>query len=117
MERMELVNNFSGNLQAQWVEPKWYVLFVRSNQEMRVAQHLQYRDIEHFVPVFESVRKWRDRKVKLSRPLFPGYVFVRMPLTERLKALVVPNVVDFVGTRNVPSDRKSTRLNSSHANI
>jgi len=98
-----VVDNFSEAVQAGWLKPKWYVLFVRSNQEKRVSQHLEYRAIEHFLPVFESVRQWRDRKVKLHRPLFPGYVFVRLAMTERLKALVVPNVVDLVGTRNIPT--------------
>ncbi|HEY6253199.1 MAG TPA: UpxY family transcription antiterminator, partial [Candidatus Angelobacter sp.] len=103
MERMSVGDHVSEAAQAGWLEPKWYVLFVRSNQEKRVAQHLEYRAIEHFLPVFESVRQWRDRKVKLQSPLFPGYVFVRLAMTERLKALVVPNVVDLVGTRNVPT--------------
>jgi transcription antitermination factor NusG len=88
---------------AGWLVPKWYVLFVRSNQEKRVAQHLTHRQIEHFLPVFDSIHQWRDRKVKLSQPLFTGYVFVRIPLVERLKVLVIPNVVNLVGTRNTPS--------------
>lgn len=83
--------------------PKWYVLFVRSNQEKRVAQHLTDRSIQHFLPALDSVRQWRDRKVILSRPLFAGYVFVRLPLVERLKVLVVPSVVNLVGTASAPS--------------
>ncbi|HXA84431.1 MAG TPA: UpxY family transcription antiterminator [Candidatus Dormibacteraeota bacterium] len=90
-------------MQAGWLEPKWYVLYVRSNQEKHVAQHLKDREVEHYLPTFESVRQWRDRKVKLLSPLFPGYVFIRLALTERLKALAVPNVVSLVGTRNNPS--------------
>ncbi len=85
------------------LEPKWYVLFVRSNQEKRVAMHLTDRAIEHFLPAFNSLRQWRDRKIKLLRPLFPGYVFVRLPLVERLKVLHVPNVVNLVGTRTAAS--------------
>lgn len=103
MERTNVANIFDEAVVAGWAQPKWYVLFVRSNQEKRVSQHLQDRAIEHFLPVFESVRQWKDRKVKLQCPLFPGYLFVRLPLTERLKVLVVPNVVNLVGTRNVPS--------------
>ena len=103
MERISVLDRVSEAKQAEWLEPKWYVLFVRSNQEKRVAQHLEYRAIEHFLPVYESVRQWRDRKVKWQRPLFPGYVFVRLAMTERLKVLVVPNIVNLVGTRNGPT--------------
>jgi transcription antitermination factor NusG len=104
MEPMNIDSDRLGaGMQAEWLAPKWCVLFVRSNQEKRVAQHLSSRAIEHFLPAYESVRQWRDRKVKLLSPLFPGYVFVRLPLVDRPKALLVPNVVNLVGTRNVPA--------------
>ncbi|HEY2115695.1 MAG TPA: UpxY family transcription antiterminator [Candidatus Angelobacter sp.] len=90
-------------LHAGWLEPQWYVLFVRSNQEKRVVQHLASRSIEHFLPLWESVRHWQDRKVKLLKPLFPGYVFVRLSLVDRLNALRVPNVLNLVGTKNAPA--------------
>ncbi len=91
------------DIQEDWLKPKWYVLFVRSNQEKQVAQHLSSRLIDHFLPLHESVHQWKDRKVKLASPLFPGYVFVRLALVDRLKALLVPNVVNLVGTANTPS--------------
>jgi transcription antitermination factor NusG len=83
--------------------PHWYVLFVRSNQEKRVAHRLAGLDVEHYLPCFESLRQWKDRRVRLAAPLFPGYVFVRLPLLERAKVLTLPNVVSFVGPRNSPS--------------
>lgn len=84
-------------------QPKWYVLFVRSNQEKRVAHRLSGRSVEHFLPCYESLRHWKDRRVRLQTPLFPGYVFVRLPLLERLRVLTLPNVVSLVGPRNSPS--------------
>jgi transcription termination/antitermination protein NusG len=88
---------------ADFEESKWYVLFVRSNQEKRVALSLNERGIELFLPCYPSVRQWKDRRVNLERPLFPGYVFVRLPFLERMKVIMVPNVVALVGTRNSPS--------------
>jgi transcription antitermination factor NusG len=84
-------------------QPRWYVLFVRSNQEKRVADALGGRDVEHFLPCYKSVRQWKDRRVTLEIPLFPGYVFLRLSLAERAKALTVSNVVSLVGNRNQPS--------------
>jgi len=83
-------------------QPRWYVLFVRSNQEKRVAEALRGREVEHFLPCYRSVRQWKDRRVKLEVPLFPGYVFVHLPLAERVKAVTISNVVSLVGG-NVPS--------------
>jgi transcription termination/antitermination protein NusG len=95
--------SLEAGMQPEWLAPHWYVLFVRSNQEKRVAQHLSSRAVEHFLPAYESIRQWQDRKVKLISPLFPGYIFVRLALVERSKALLVPNVVSLVGTPNGPS--------------
>jgi transcription antitermination factor NusG len=84
-------------------DPNWFVLFVRSNQEKRIAQRLADRQIEHFLPCCRSVRQWKDRRVTLEMPLFPGYVFVRLPFLERSKVLTLPNVVSLVGNKNSPS--------------
>ena len=82
---------------------RWYALHVRCNQEKNVAQSLDSRGVEHFLPSYQSRRRWKDRQVTLDMPLFPGYLFVRLPLLERSKALMAPNVVSLVGTRNVPA--------------
>jgi transcription antitermination factor NusG len=84
-------------------DPKWYVLFVRSNQEKRVARSLGDRGVEYLLPCYRSRRQWKDRRVELELPLFPGYVFVRLPFTERMKALTVPNVVSLIGNKKAPS--------------
>lgn len=81
----------------------WYALFVCSNQEKRIAQGLDQRGVEHFLPCYRSVRQWKDRRVKIEVPLFPGYVFVRLRLIDRLKVLAIPHVVALVGTGHSPS--------------
>ncbi len=90
-------------LHPEWATPKWYALFVRSNQEKRVVLHLQDRAVEYFLPAYESTRRWQDRKVKLLTPLFPGYVFVKLPFIERSRVVFIPNVVSLVGSRIAPS--------------
>lgn len=84
-------------------QPKWCALFVRVNQEKHVAHHLESRGVEHFLPTYLSVRNWKDRQVRLERPLFPGYVFVRLSLMDRMKAVTVPNVLRMVGPNGRPS--------------
>jgi|HubBroStandDraft_1064217.scaffolds.fasta_scaffold340679_2 transcription antitermination factor NusG len=77
--------------------PRWFAAYTRSNHERSAADQLAQRSIAHFVPTYESVRVWKDRKKRLERPLFPGYVFVRVPLEEKLRVLVVPGIVRLVG--------------------
>ena len=83
--------------------PQWFVLFVRTNQEKTTASRLDYLHIEHFLPCFSSLRQWKDRRVTLEMPLFPGYVFVRLPHAERMRVLTLPNVLYLVGSGSSPA--------------
>lgn len=75
----------------------WYAAFTIANHEKRVSQQLGAREVEHFLPLYSSVRQWKDRRVELELPLFPGYVFVRISLRERLRVLQIPGVAQLVG--------------------
>ena len=92
--------------------PLWFAAYTRANHERTAADHLAQRSIAHFVPTYESVRVWKDRKKRLDLPLFPGYVFVRVPLEEKLRVLVVPGIVRLVGFDGrplpVPDDEIAT---------
>jgi transcription antitermination factor NusG len=68
-----------------------------------VAAQLCVRSVEHFLPVYESVRQWKDRRMKLQLPLFPGYVFVQLALRDRLRVLEVPGVAKLVGFNGSPT--------------
>lgn len=81
----------------------WFVLFVRSNQEKKTALRLAERNIEHLLPCCRSLRQWKDRRVTLDKPLFPGYIFVHLPFPERAKVLKLPNVVSLVGSKHAPA--------------
>jgi transcription antitermination factor NusG len=81
----------------------WYAAYTCSRHEKRVAEQLQERGIEHFLPLYRSVRRWKDRKKELELVLFPGYVFVRLDLADRLRVLQLPGVVRFVSFNGQPA--------------
>jgi transcription antitermination factor NusG len=89
-------------LESESVDPRWYAAYTRANHEKRVAEQLGVRLVEHFVPLYESLSRWKDRKVRLQLPLFPGYVFVRLTRSERLRVLQVPGVARLVGFNGLP---------------
>lgn len=74
----------------------WYALCTRSRHEKRVAEQLGSREIEHFLPLYQTVHRWKDRRMRLELPLFPGYVFVRIPLEKGRCVLELPGVARFV---------------------
>ncbi len=84
-------------------EPRWYAVYTSANHEKRVARQLEQRSVEHLLPLYESVRRWKDRRVRLQMPLFPGYVFVRLALRDRLPLLQIPSVVRLVSFDGQPA--------------
>src|SRR5271170_2662379 len=86
-----------------YVQARWYAAYTRANHERRVAEQLVERGVENFLPQYESVRKWKDRRVRLYMPLFPGYVFVHLALQNRLLVLEVPGVARLVGFNGSPA--------------
>jgi transcription antitermination factor NusG len=67
-----------------------------------VSENLQRKDIETFLPVYSTVRRWKNGDHQVSLPLFPGYTFVRIGFTDRLRAVKVPGVVRLVGFNSAP---------------
>ncbi len=88
----------------------WYATYTCANHEKRVAAELRVRDVEHFLPLYSSVRRWKDRRVQLELPLFPGYVFVRLALCERLRVVQIPSVVRLVGFGGLPTALPDSEL-------
>ena len=98
-------------------QPHWYALYTCANHEKRVAAELTHRSVENFVPLYSSVRRWKDRRVTLDLPLFPGYVFVRMALAEKLKVVQVPSVVRLVGFGGLPAALPETEMEIVRAGL
>ena len=81
----------------------WYAVSVRSRHEKLVTRHLEHQGLNYFLPVYRSVRRWKDRRKELEMPLFPGYVFVSLNLRERLGVLQAQGVMQFVTFQGQPA--------------
>jgi len=83
-------------------EPRWYAVRVKSNRELIVANGIDHRGYEHFLPAYQTRRTWSDRVTEIESPLFPGYVFCRLNIQLRLPILQTPGVVSFVEFGRTP---------------
>ena len=81
----------------------WYALYTCPRHEKRVAEQIEQRCFSCFLPLYRSVRRWKDRRKELELALFPGYVFVQMQLANRLQVLQLPGVVRLVSFNGQPS--------------
>ena len=80
----------------------WYALHTMSNCEAKVAVYLRAFDIETFLPDYPSRRQWNDRIKMIRRPLFPGYLFSRLPKKPPSQALGAPGLAYIVGFAGIP---------------
>ncbi len=71
--------------------------------EKVVAQQLAQKAIETYLPLYETVHRWKDRNARVHLPLFPGYVFVRIPLEEQLRVLTLDSVLRLVSFNGKPA--------------
>ncbi|WP_342641989.1 transcription termination/antitermination protein NusG [Rhodoligotrophos ferricapiens] len=92
---------------------RWYIVHTYSNFEKKVAETLKeqaaQQGLEHLfedilVPTEEVVEVRRGRKVTSERRFFPGYVLVRMEMTDQAYHLIrnIPKVTGFLGSDNRP---------------
>jgi len=77
-------------------DPRWVAVYTVARHEKVVAQQLQERRIETFLPLYRSLHRWKDRKKEVELALFPSYVFVRIEASKKLPVLQVPGVVSIV---------------------
>ena len=101
---------------------RWYVVHVYSGFEKKVVQsikeQIEAKDMsdlfeEVLVPTEEVVEMRRGSKVKSDRKFFPGYVLVKMDLTDETWHLVknTPKVTGFLGARGRPSPISEAEAN------
>src|SRR5258708_13134742 len=96
--------NHGGHLEMpqSFHQPLWYAAYTSANHEKRVGEQLAVRSVEHFLPLYSSLRRWKDRRGKLELPLFPRDVFLCFALPGRLVVLQNPPVAGVGGVNGMP---------------
>lgn len=63
----------------------WKVLFVKPRTEKKVGEYCKLYGIDYYLPLREHTRNVQRRKITVILPLFPSYVFVRLPPSQKLQ--------------------------------
>ena len=87
---------------------KWFVIYTKSRNELRVTERLLCIGIEVYTPTRVEVRQWSDRKKKIIVPLLPSMVLVCLKENEVDRVFDVPGVVRYLfenGKRAVVFDK------------
>jgi transcription antitermination factor NusG len=94
--------DLAAGLPIQPVTANWYALYTAPRHEKLVADHINRHGIPCFLPLYRSVRRWKDRRKELAMVLFPGYVFVRVAPQDRLQVLQLPGAIRLVTFNGCP---------------
>jgi len=62
----------------------------------KVAEEFRKQKIEHYLPLYKTIRQWSDRKKRVELPLIRSYVFVRINRKNYMKVLKTQHVVKVV---------------------
>jgi transcriptional antiterminator RfaH len=83
-------------------EDKWYALYTRPRAEKLVYQRLVEANIETFLPIQKTYRKWSDRKKLVEKPLLSSYIFVKTNSKNFPAVYKTNGVVKFISFEGQP---------------
>lgn len=84
--------------------PRWFAVHTRYQHEKTVAATLVNRGFEVFLPTYDTVHHWTDRKKRVTLALFPGYLFFANEIDRRIQILSTPGVNAIVKAGSVPAE-------------
>jgi transcription antitermination factor NusG len=82
---------------------EWFAVHTRSRHEKSVYEQLRGKQIQTFLPLYRSSKRWKNGQAGAELPLFTGYVFVRIDGKKTLPVLQTPGVARFVGFGSGPA--------------
>ncbi len=99
---------------AQNSDAPWYCVHTRSRHENVVQQRLAEKGLNSFLPMMEVWSKRKDRRKKIHKPLFSGYLFVNEYLNRHkgLEILKTPGVVQILGNEQGPLSVPESQIES-----
>ena len=89
---------------------KWFILYTRPNQEIKVAEQLKEINIYCFCPTVTIFKQYSDRKKKLLKPVLPSYVFVFIEEEKRNDVFSVFGIVRYMFWLGKPATVRESEI-------
>ena len=97
------------------VMPPWFAIRTSPRWEVRASSELSQRGLETYLPLCRVKRRWSDRTKIIDQPLFPGYLFGRFQMADRILVLQAPGVKQILGTGNTPTPISQAEIDNLKA--
>jgi len=78
------------------MKKKWFVVYTRPQQELKVARELSAMGITNYCPTVTLLKQYSDRKRKVKKPLLSSYVMVELEEKERHKVFACSGIVRYL---------------------
>jgi transcriptional antiterminator RfaH len=78
------------------MEKKWFVVYTRPQQELKVAEQLSAMGITNYCPTITLLKQYSDRKKKVNKPLLSSYVMVELEENQRNKVFSCSGIIRYL---------------------
>ena len=92
--------------------PHWFAIRTSPRWELRASAELFQRGFEIYVPLCHVKRKWSDRTKVVDVPLFPGYLFSRFVMRDRVRVLQATGVKQILGIGETPAPISQSEIDN-----
>jgi len=89
---------------------KWFIVYTKANQEIRVSKHLKEMGIFCYCPTVTIIKQYSDRKKKKLKPLIPSYVFVFIEEEKRNDVFSVFGIVRYMFWLGKPATVRESEI-------
>ena len=92
--------------------PRWFAIRTAPRHEKRVNERLLSHGIESFLPLWQKLNRWKDRRKLIEVPLFSSYCFAHFALRDRLRVIKTVGVLNIVGYGRGPEPLEDEEIES-----
>ncbi|MDA8757800.1 UpxY family transcription antiterminator [Flavobacteriaceae bacterium] len=78
------------------MEKKWFVVYTKPQQELKVAGQLSAMGITYYCPTITLLKQYSDRKKKVTKPLISSYVMVKLEENQRNRVFSCSGIVRYL---------------------
>ncbi|MFO7896778.1 MAG: transcription termination/antitermination NusG family protein [Candidatus Cloacimonadales bacterium] len=95
-----MIDELFGELDFSKAEEKWVVVYTKPKREKKLAKYAAENQITYYLPLIESIRRYKDREVKFTKPLFSGYIFFKCDFHQKRTLIASGHIVTFIRVPN-----------------
>ena len=93
------------------MEKKWFVVYTRPQQELKVGRELSAMGITNYCPTVTLLKQYSDRKKKVIKPLLSSYVMVELEDKDRNKVFACTGIVRYLFFLGKPAVVTAPQIN------